>query len=599
MRSQIATKLSRSCVTMKTVRPRPSLRSRTRPSNSEAAIGSRPAVGSSRNSNFGSSASARANPARLRMPPESAAGNFSAVSDGSPTSAILSAAISRMSIGERSSRSRNGTMMFSATVSELNSAPSWNSTPHRIPRRRRSVCPGRPISSPKTSIVPAAGGTSPTIVRSSTDLPEPEAPTTPSTSPARRSNVASRSSTRPSIRVARPRTCTTGAAAASDAELVEEDREERIEHNDQENSLDHGLRRMPADALGAAGHPQTLVAADQRNAGGEERRLYDTEKYAPQRHRTAQLIEERRQRDIERHPAYDRATGQAGEIGPKGQERQGQDQSENTRHDQQFDRIEAERTHGVDLLVDDHGADLGGEGAAGAPGDDDGGEQAAQFAQEGHGEEVDGEDLGAVGLQLLGADVSHDDADQERQQSDDAEGRDAGPIHLRNHRREAQPPRVRRSAQQRGRDFAEEAEQGSGQAQQLDGAEADMREQHERAEAAARRADRNGLALFDLAQQRRQLGSGAVQRHHGALGLEGSLQPEQQPCAGRIHRLDAIQIDANATRRTTPDFGQPPIERLSVGDHPAAARPQHEGVAITSLLDGLIHPVFPPGRWTV
>src|SRR5215469_12623374 len=305
MRSQIAVRLSRSCVTMSTVRPRLSFKSRTRSSNSVAAIGSSPAVGSSRNTSLGSSASARARPARLRMPPDSAAGIFAAVSGGKPTSAILSAAISCISAGERSSCSRNGTMMFSATVNELNSAPSWNSTPHRLPKRRRSPCPARPSSSPKIAIVPAAAGVRPTIVRNRTDLPEPDAPTTPSTSPDRRSKVASRNRIWPPALVARPRTRTTAAAAGSDSDRIEEDREERIEHDDQENSLDHGLRRAPPDAFGATGHQKPLVATDERDAGGEEWRLDDTQKHAPQRYRAVQLSQECRQRDVERKSADD------------------------------------------------------------------------------------------------------------------------------------------------------------------------------------------------------------------------------------------------------------------------------------------------------
>src|SRR5690348_9308427 len=391
MRSQIAVRLSRSCVTMNTVRPRLSLRSRTKLSNAVAAIGSSPAVGSSRNSSLGSSARARARPARLRMPPDSAAGIFPAVSGGKPTNAILSAAISCISAEDRSSCSRNGTMMFSATVSELNSAPSWNSTPHRLPKRRRSPRPARPSSSPKTAIVPAAGGVRPTIVRSRTDLPEPDAPTTPSTSPDRRSKVASCSRIRPPALVARPRTRTT-AAAGSDPDRIEEDREECIEHDDQENGLDHGLRRAPPDAFGAAGHQKTLVATDESDAGGKEWRLDDTQKHAPQRYRAVQLREKRRQRNIERDPTDDGAAGKASEIGPKGQERQGQDQPEDARHHQNLDRIEAEGAHGVDFLVDDHGADFGSEGAARAPGDDDGGQQPAELAQKADGEKIDGED---------------------------------------------------------------------------------------------------------------------------------------------------------------------------------------------------------------
>src|SRR5216684_4496634 len=96
-RSQIAKSVSRSWVTRNTVRPRLAFRSRISWSKSAAAIGSSPAVGSSRNKISGSSASERARPARFRMPPESCEGNLSAVASGSPTIATLQAAISSIS----------------------------------------------------------------------------------------------------------------------------------------------------------------------------------------------------------------------------------------------------------------------------------------------------------------------------------------------------------------------------------------------------------------------------------------------------------------------------------------------------------------------
>ncbi len=57
---------------------------RVNSSNAAAPIGSSPAVGSSRNSSSGSSASARARPARLRMPPESSDGYLGPSVGGKP-----------------------------------------------------------------------------------------------------------------------------------------------------------------------------------------------------------------------------------------------------------------------------------------------------------------------------------------------------------------------------------------------------------------------------------------------------------------------------------------------------------------------------------
>src|ERR1700733_13976103 len=105
------------------------------------------------------------------------------------------------------------------------------------------------------------------------------------------------------MRVSRPRTRTTGAPRASDAEEREEDGEGGIEHDHQENGLDDGKRSMTADALGAARDRQALVAADERDTGAEERRLDDTEPEGPKRDRAAQLLREHRKGDAEIGPA--------------------------------------------------------------------------------------------------------------------------------------------------------------------------------------------------------------------------------------------------------------------------------------------------------
>ena len=64
-------------VTTTRVVPSSSLTRTSRSSISSEVIGSRPALGSSTSSIAGSSTIARASPARLRMPPDRAAGIFS------------------------------------------------------------------------------------------------------------------------------------------------------------------------------------------------------------------------------------------------------------------------------------------------------------------------------------------------------------------------------------------------------------------------------------------------------------------------------------------------------------------------------------------
>ena len=106
------------------------------------------------------------------------------------------------------------------------------------------------------------------------------------------------------------------------------------------------------------------------------------------------------------------AAGQAHGVGDHGQQRQRDDERQHPRHHQQFDRIHAHGAQRVGFLVELHDADLGGKGAAGTAGDDDGGQQHAHFAQHRNGHQVDHEDVGAEPRQLLRAEIGHDHADE-------------------------------------------------------------------------------------------------------------------------------------------------------------------------------------------
>ncbi len=182
-----ATIVSRSCVTITTVRPSVRCSVAISSTNSSDAPGSSPAVGSSRNSSSGSSAIARAIPTRLTIPPDSAAGIFDACLQGSPTISSLSITMScSRSSGTRPS-SRSGCATLSNTVSDENSAPCWNSMPERLRITRAVSASIFEVSSPNTLIVPELGRSSPRICRTSVVLPEPEPPTIDTISPARTS----------------------------------------------------------------------------------------------------------------------------------------------------------------------------------------------------------------------------------------------------------------------------------------------------------------------------------------------------------------------------------------------------------------------------
>ncbi|MNV66325.1 hypothetical protein D3C71_1590720 [compost metagenome] len=135
----------------------------------------------------GSSASARASAARLIMPPDSEAGYLSAADRGKPARASFTAA--RCSASSRLSPacSISGSATFSVTVSDENNAPFWNSTPKRRSTIERSCSDRLGRFLPNTVTLPSLGWRRPTMLRSNTDLPLPEPPTTARISPLYRS----------------------------------------------------------------------------------------------------------------------------------------------------------------------------------------------------------------------------------------------------------------------------------------------------------------------------------------------------------------------------------------------------------------------------
>src|SRR4051812_16323851 len=137
--------------------------------------GSRPESGSSKSTIRGSSTSARAKPARLRMPPDSSLGILSPAPP-SPTSLRRRFTMSAISSSPLSVCWRSGNATLSQRFIEPNRAPSWNSTPNflRISNSSSSAMSG--TDSPWTSTSPSSGYSSPTMCLMHTDLPVPDGP---------------------------------------------------------------------------------------------------------------------------------------------------------------------------------------------------------------------------------------------------------------------------------------------------------------------------------------------------------------------------------------------------------------------------------------
>ena len=176
-----------------------------------------------------------------------------------------------------------------------------------------------------------------------------------------------------------------------------------IQNDHQKHRLHHRTRRQLADARRVAFDVHAFIAADHADDVGEDRRLDKPYQEGVDRHRVVQLPYELRNRDAEIEIAHHRAADHGHDVGVEGEKRQGDDERDDARQDQDVDRVEADRLHRVDLLVDLHGTDLGGEGGARTPGHDDRGEKHADFAQNADAERIDGEDFHIEALQLVGA----------------------------------------------------------------------------------------------------------------------------------------------------------------------------------------------------
>src|ERR1700689_291024 len=317
---------------MKTVRPKVRCRVRTSSSKSPAPIGSRPEVGSSRKTSSGSSASARANATRLIMPPDSSDGKRSATSGFNPTMPSLATVISSSRRWVTLRYSRTGNWMFCRTVSEENSAPCWNRMPQRrsTPRRARASAASR--SMPKTSMLPLVLGTSPMMVRVSTDLPAPDGPTKPRISP----RWTSRS--RPSSTLVEPN-CTEISrtrmmASAISGAMSHPDRGEK-------DPLHHRSGGGLAQRFGTALHREPLDAGDDTDHRGHHRRLDNADGEMIDRDGVAQPQQEGLGIDTAIEPRHQPAAIQCRDGAEKGKNRQRDDQRQHPGQYQNLDRIES------------------------------------------------------------------------------------------------------------------------------------------------------------------------------------------------------------------------------------------------------------------
>ena len=170
----------RSCVTRITVKPSFCQRSRSTHHNSSRVKASSAANGSSSINKAGWWIRARQSDTRCCMPPESSQGNRSS-NPSSPTvrSSALACArycsFSRRNLCRCGSTISSGSSTLSMTLRHGRRFGFWNAMP--------AIFTGPRTRSPKMTMSPESGGTSPVTSFINDDLPQPEGPTTAANSP--------------------------------------------------------------------------------------------------------------------------------------------------------------------------------------------------------------------------------------------------------------------------------------------------------------------------------------------------------------------------------------------------------------------------------
>ena len=172
-----------SCVTKIAVSPSRRRRSRNDCCRRSRVSGSSAPNGSSSSMTRGSAASARARPTRCCWPPESSAGRRSRTRPARARPARAARRRARAIRAARPAEQRGVTAMFSATVRCGNRPTCWKHVADAAAQHvRRELAR---VSRPSMQHAPAVGSISRLIIFSVVVLPEPEPPTSTSSSPAR------------------------------------------------------------------------------------------------------------------------------------------------------------------------------------------------------------------------------------------------------------------------------------------------------------------------------------------------------------------------------------------------------------------------------
>src|SRR5579875_2611866 len=333
---------------------------------------------------------ARANPARLSIPPESSAGRRSSTS-ANPTPSSAARTRLRISSSGRRVCSRSGKATFSKMVRLSNSAANCNEKP--IERRNSINSRGEsvPMSFPSTITRPLSGLRRPLSKRKIVDFPAPERPMMQVIASSTMSSEQCRSTTfEPQLRLTSSRRAKTRLCCTEKHE-----REHEVEQEDEDDRGDDRRGRRSPDARRTSARAKALIGPDHRDDDGEDDRLDEPFEDVAD-FDLAGRVEERLESDVrgtvgDPHPRDDRR-----DLGENREHRERQYQREQSRDDEHSSRGKTQRLERLDLFGDDHRAEFGCDRGSGASRDDDGGEHRAELANRTVGDRASDERRKAV-----------------------------------------------------------------------------------------------------------------------------------------------------------------------------------------------------------
>src|SRR5207302_2809223 len=334
--------------------------------------GSSPVVGSSNRMISGPMTSARANPARFRMPPLSSAGNLCPM-PVSPTASSISRTFRSISASFIIVFSRKGKATFSKTLSESTSAALWNSIANIFRTSLSSREPSLAISISSTSTWPRSGFSSPIICLSNTLLPPPLLPITVVIFPRGISKLTPcRTGCPPSV-FSTPTRRITGfdpclLFITAPASFSHQDRGHKIVPNqDQDGGQHHRLGRGGSQSFGAHRRIVPFIRADPGHDHAEANGLEKSAVDVLPLHAGFQRAGISARTHPQEFDADQIAAVNADEVEDRAEHGHDENAGQHFGRDQVLHGVDRHRVQRVDLLGDAHDADLRRHGRARPP----------------------------------------------------------------------------------------------------------------------------------------------------------------------------------------------------------------------------------------